>query len=49
MEESKEQIDQPPPTNITVQGDADIDYNWLQETLSTDSAKRMVLHEWATP
>jgi probable rRNA maturation factor len=31
MEESKEQIDQPPPTNITVQGDADIDYNWLQE------------------
>ncbi len=34
MEESKEQIDQPPPTNITVQGDADIDYNWLQENAS---------------
>ncbi|MGY8752773.1 MAG: rRNA maturation RNase YbeY [Phycisphaerales bacterium] len=31
MEESKEQIDQPPPTNITVQGDAEIDYIWLQE------------------
>jgi probable rRNA maturation factor len=31
MDESKEQIDQPPPTNITVQGDADIDYNWLQK------------------
>ncbi|MDG1137426.1 MAG: rRNA maturation RNase YbeY [Phycisphaerales bacterium] len=30
MEESKDQVDQPPPTNITVQGDADIDYNWLQ-------------------
>ncbi len=34
MEESKEQIDQPPPTNITVQGDADIDYNWLRENAS---------------
>ncbi len=31
MEESKEQPDQPPPTNITVQGDADINYNWLEE------------------
>ena len=31
MEESKEQLDQPPPTNITVQGGVDIDYQWLQE------------------
>jgi len=31
MEETKEQLDQPPPANITVQGDADIDYNWLKE------------------
>ncbi|MBC8200903.1 MAG: rRNA maturation RNase YbeY [Planctomycetes bacterium] len=31
MEETKEQLDQPPPANITVQGDADIDYNWLEE------------------
>jgi probable rRNA maturation factor len=31
MEESKEQPDQPPPTNITVQGDANVNYNWLEE------------------
>jgi probable rRNA maturation factor len=31
MEESKEQIDQPPPTSVTVHGDVeDIDYNWLE-------------------
>ena len=31
MEETKEQLDQPPPANITIQGDAEIDYNWLKE------------------
>ena len=30
MEESKEQLDQPPPTNVTVHGDVDIDYTWLE-------------------
>lgn len=30
MEESKEQLDQPPPTNVTVRGDVDIDYKWLE-------------------
>jgi len=31
MEESKEQIDQPPPTTVTVGGDIDIEYKWLEE------------------
>jgi len=32
MEESKEQIDQPPPTSVTVHGDVvNIDYRWLEE------------------
>jgi probable rRNA maturation factor len=31
MEESKEQLDQPPPTNITVQGGANLNYNWLEK------------------
>ena len=31
MEESNEQLDQPPPTNVTVFGDVDVDYIWLEE------------------
>jgi len=31
MEESKEQPDQPPPTNVTIQGDVDVNYKWLEE------------------
>ncbi|MBT4529634.1 MAG: rRNA maturation RNase YbeY [Phycisphaerae bacterium] len=31
MEESKEQLDQPPPTNVTVCGDVDVDYTWLEQ------------------
>ena len=31
MEESKEQLDQPPPTNVTVCGDVDVDYTWLED------------------
>ena len=31
MEESNEQLDQPPPTNVTVSGDVDVDYKWLEE------------------
>jgi len=30
MEESPEQVDQPPPS-VTIQGDADIQYDWLEE------------------
>ncbi len=31
MEESNEQLDQPPPTNVTICGDVDVDYTWLEE------------------
>jgi probable rRNA maturation factor len=31
MEELTEQLDQPPPTNITVCGDVNVDYKWLEE------------------
>ncbi len=31
MEESNEQLDQPPPTNVTVCGDVGVDYKWLEE------------------
>jgi probable rRNA maturation factor len=31
MEESNEQLDQPPPANVTIQGDADVQYKWLKE------------------
>ena len=34
MEESKEQLDQPPPANITVQGDATEHLIWLEERAS---------------
>jgi probable rRNA maturation factor len=34
MEEFKEQPDQPPPTNITVQGDATTQHQWLKEHAS---------------
>ena len=30
MEESKEQPDQPPPTSVTIHGDADVNYKWLE-------------------
>ncbi len=33
MDESREQLDQPPPTNVTVCGDVDIDYTWLEERM----------------
>ena len=31
MEESNEQLDQPPPTNVTVCGDVEVDCKWLEE------------------
>jgi len=31
MEESNEQLDQPPPANVTVCGDVDVDYTWLEQ------------------
>jgi len=31
MEELKDQSDQPPPTSVTIQGDAAVKYGWLEE------------------